>query len=251
MRSKQTRRRRRSGFTLIEALLALSLGLVLMAGTFTAIYQYAILEDRGRRQVQTAQVIQALVRDMEADLQRITNGFLDDRELSPSSKNQMVDSSIGERLLDVTSVDQQPMVFYGTSDHLVMTVSGTNARFETGDRGALTQVLWCVGNGSPQRTALRSRAGLARQTTVETDGRTGLLRFEIPFTDEAATRVTTVLQERCEVRFRYFDGNQWVKRWNSAASRQLPLAIQVRFRRDRRPDDAKWVLPVSLNRTSP
>ena len=266
---------KRIGFTFVEALLALSLSIVLMTATFTALHQYAFLEQRSSNQVQEAQIALAVMRDLENDLQRIASEFLEQRAAmgSKSADQATFESTIiapyldqnrvsqfGEKLIQLDSIDQQPVVFSGTESQLVLTAVGGNPRFQGYREVRLSEtdlpletIVWCVGFGKPIHAMLRNRNGQLHQSVLrETSGHTGLLRLVKPVVNNSSPStldVIEVISSVHQLRFRYFDGLLWHKQWNVLRSKRLPNAIEVQLSFADSPDQYRWVIPIAAHQS--
>lgn len=272
--TNQLQRGSRGGFTLVEALLALSLSIVLMSATFSALHQYARLENRGTKQVSEARVALAVMRDLECDVQRIAAELIDrpaqaqgrvadandqlvvdSFSTMASQFDQLNDSAFGEKHLQFESLDQQPIVFFGTETQLAITATGQNSRFQTrnaGQRNELSPketIAWCIGNGKRLQLALQRERGNEVITEIpETVGRLGLLRLTCK-DGKQGTGISCDVQEIApkvnQLHFRYFDNSQWHDQWNSELAKALPDAIEVEFSVDDSPDRYRWVITVS------
>ena len=253
------------GFTLVEVLLAISLSAVLIGAAFTALQQTITLQRRGNEQIQAAQVALGLMRDLENDLQRIAGNQLDVPPTRPlasraergiGSTRQLYrvgELAFGERFTNIDSIDESPMVLFGTANQLVLTLDAENSRFGNSNPigpaiTPLRTIVWCIGEGKPIRAALTSSKGLAREKIVgETAAYHGLIRISLPagvLQREQLATVTQLDTEVAKLGFRYFDGLLWSETWNSASQKSLPQAIEVRCSTDGSGDDFRWLFPV-------
>jgi prepilin-type N-terminal cleavage/methylation domain-containing protein len=258
--------RPRRGYTLIEALLALSLSAILLAATFDALHQYYVLESHAAGRIKDAQIALGLMRDFEGDVLRVTSweneAVSTERDLSGIIPTELLDRAqqlrFRELLLQIESQNETPITLHGTNRTLVLTVAGVNARFAESDAlgtqdGSLRQIVWGLGDGRPlQATLVQLREQPRTLTLGGASGQRGLLRIVVPFAGQAQVdqaSVVTVLREADRLQFRYSDGRGWYDEWSTTSRKSLPQAIEVKVAMAGAADELRWVVALAATGT--
>lgn len=254
----------RAGFSLLELLIALGLGLLLVTALGAALLIYFQAEDASRTRVQRAQLTRALYRRFSDDLRSVIY-----RE-APSEDEESDELSAADdaALEDETTTDEPEVVFeitdpseavagrsmglVGDSTFLVIHIDRPR-RISPGilrpvsDDGATVDETSLAFEGSGLRSVswfLADSGGSGLASTVaarfasDSGGGGGLIRMdgdrsEMEFADQAADlemmadRAELLAPEVNFLQFRYFDGLQWTDTWDSNAQERLPNAVEV------------------------
>ena len=238
----------RTGFTLLETLLALSLLTILMVTVAASITLYAQYRHRGLEGAREAKVLLGTLEDLQNDLSACYN--LRDATLEPPVDHNAAnpDTSLGqEHFLAFSDAQSRPIRFVGRSNAILLLRQGLNPRFEWTECDPLaseSQILW-LGTGT---TSIRLPSALEQRRTVEHEYRipnevtpaiAGLHRCWLPVTDKQIARDTPNTKNRLtqvwdknrevqQIQFRYFDGTHWRRDWNShAEENRLPAAVEI------------------------
>lgn len=247
MQVRHHRRSTRSGFTLLEVLLAAALCAVLIGASFQAVHltwHYRRATETGQ---QSSRIRFGLIEDLACDLRGTVPPHVPEEpeDRVPTRSNTrgfLPQSDFSEKML---SVDQttllRPTHLVGSARSLLLLRQSASPRFPGGGGGAspqagtpLHQVLWWTVADGPPRVHW-AMSGQQRRVRAPAIGRgqVGLLRTEWPFEPAlAATRPAAQLAVAVEpsissLRFRYFDGTEWRSDWNSYDEKSLPAAVEV------------------------
>lgn len=232
--------RRRSGFTLLEVVLASAMALLLMAALYVGLDIQLRLAQAGRDAIEQATLVRAVVQRFNADLSPGIGLVLPAASTSASaSANNQNSSTTGASTTEpavtevTTTTDTIPFQagVIGQSDRLVLYISRASLPRGTDESG-----------DSPIPSDLR------RVTYWLTDN--GLARQEIPWVTSEQTQNNSnpliednkqesdyiFAEEITNVIFEYWDGSGWQSSWdgtqlNSDGKTPLgpPAAIRIRF----------------------
>lgn len=234
--------RSRSGFTLLEVLLAAALGTVLVAACFQAAHlnwKYRLASETA---IEESRVRLGLLEDLTLDL-RAALAPVDlrpARSAEPGGRRELLpQADFSEQFLNVeVEAPTRPLHFIGTPDALLLLREQGNPRFPSTsvDAAGIQQVVWwCRSAGAPRLPyALSGHRRLQRAPDLPRDA-DGLMRTVWPLHEgfpaargAAAPQRSQVVEASINrVSFRYFDGSAWRSGWDSSAERLLPVAIEV------------------------
>lgn len=241
------RRRIRSGYTLLELMIAVGLTSLLMSALYSAMKIYFDLQLDSHEEIERQQVARALLRQITRDIQSVVfvkQSAVEEEEDTAST--ELDGNAYGESTIDPetvsttytnglvgTSTDLQ--LFISRPDRTLGYVSSqemTSADQRTGDL-MIVRYLMASKSGGGLSSAIADREapggdtgaiGLARvagdlyglSTAVETSE-------EYPQLSAAKLQA----KEVSAIQFRYFDGIEWLEEWDSTALNDLPKSIEV------------------------
>ena len=257
----------------MELLLALVLTGMIMTAAFGAVQLSWKYRSAGDAQVEQSQTVRGVLQDITLDLRSTAipvqttiddqvsriEGLPDDvaimfRQLvrEEGNTNDSSGPDIEERVLDFDSIDiVDPIHFYGESDFLVMLSTSENYRFAGSIHQhdtPMSHVVWSGSRASTIRVPFSIRNNRLDFTTVLAEAnQTGLIRIQQPL-PSAATQATatsqsnSIVPDAVNVSFRYSNGFEWQSKWNSHESKQLPTAIELKFRRKQFPEPQRFII---------
>ncbi len=243
----------RSGFTLIEMLIALSLSLVLISAIYSAVSLHWKYEHVGRERIDRAQVSLAVLRLLTEDVGSVmftppTNVSQEEEETaeattsSPSSPSTTT-ATTPKETATTTDSTQASLGIVGTADQLQLDISqparedyvpdestsqsGTSLP-ATSDSVRVTWGMITPTTALPDDSGRRSltvNPALARQLA---DRLRGVVEVEEDASNTVAPSDASILaREVVSLQFRYYDGYSWVTEWDSVVKERLPRAIEV------------------------
>ena len=224
--------RRGPGFTLLEVLLSVTIGVVIMGGLYAAIGMTLRYADSGRQEVEEAQLARTIMnivaRDIRASLAPGTgpsqsraaseSGSDVESELSGLSSGKLNQGLSGDaqQLVVYTSVAPRGLDFSESFEAL-----GGVAKF--GDARRIQYFLQYSEDasdalGNPLPLGLSRLEG--RYLTADTlDAQVG---------QELTDLTTTIIApEVKQLAFRYFDGLEWYEQWPAGTASGLPRAVEI------------------------
>ena len=233
--------RSRSGFTLVEVLLSLSLALVLMGAVYAAFNMYRQLSTDGRDEAERSQLTRAIQQKMSIDFRSVIYSPPEEKEEEESTDEGEEGETIEIEVTDpADAVSTTSRGVIGNSEILTLHISkpprGLNysSNFDSSSVTSRTSDLISV---SYFLAGPNSSSELA-QLVSDNNGKTGLARLigdRLAF-DQAdaegdietlAESATILAEEVNSLSFRYFDGEAWVEEWDSTTMESLPRAIEV------------------------
>jgi type II secretory pathway component PulJ len=246
----------RSGFSLLEVMLSLTLAIILLGAIFTAMDQSWRLTASGREEMERSQVARALLRKMTLDIRSVmfspppltaieaetssstsesTSSSSQTNSQSTSSTNSTNSTTATDAAATETTTQETPSAkslgVRGNAQRLELHVSrarrdlefsksvdGENMQSRTSDLFAVTYSLALAGSGSSASAGLVRSEGdrLVVQMTEDKGG-----------TAEQASKSQSLAPEVAALQFRYFDGATWYETWDSQEAGYLPRAIEV------------------------
>lgn len=253
----------RSAFTLFEVILALGLSAVLMGVLAMLVSVQLRVVDRGRANVEEAQLARALLHRIADDLRNTVYS-------DPSSGQNSASSATGAT--SGTSTDTNPTGtsgatagdteteaseemgaetssglpgLYGTATRLEIDVSPVLRPDEFRRLAqAASDPTQVVEPPSDLKTVAyflaEEESGLGALGTQDPSTRHGLVRRELDRTAAQIAREQAQLQqidsetepiapEVTSIEFSYFDGQEWLEEWDSEAQGGLPTAVEIRL----------------------
>ncbi|TWT94210.1 hypothetical protein [Neorhodopirellula pilleata] len=234
------------GFTMMEALLSMSLISLLMVAILASTTLYVQYRSRSIHGNRAAVVLRGTLDDIQNDLRSCLPALATWHTSSPIAGELNVttvsDNSIGERVLqDDRSEEASPVHFVGRRDALLLLRAGLNPRFpsehdvkqEQSPRGS--QVLWLSPSRSEINLPVSRYGGRVVTKRFRTNESTpGLCRATLSHRDDSGP-IWDVNSEVVAIQFRFFDGNDWLAMWDShLRNESLPVAVEltVAFRED-------------------
>ncbi|QDU37743.1 Pseudopilin GspJ [Maioricimonas rarisocia] len=259
--------RRRQAFTLLEVIIALGIGLILLAGIYSAIEVYMRITITGQDQVAQAQIIRAIFNRMSNDAASVVFAVPeeeteDEESLEDPATGDLPEEDAAEEEIvidvgdSVSAMQQTSLGIVGDSTTIMLHISrparglsyaeAINAGSivtRTSDLMSVSYFLAAEG-GSSLGAAVASLATSGGATAPggfaasDSDGIVGLARLEgdrmaLDYADAQAdidgmAQASKILApEVVYLQFRYFDGIDWWDVWDSQTEGRLPRAIEV------------------------
>lgn len=238
----------RSGFTLLELMISIALTGLLMTALYAAMKIYFDLQLDSNEEIERQQVARALLRQITRDIQSVVfvkqTAVEDEDETTTST--ELDGNAYGESTIDPETVSttytsglvgssSDLQLFISRPDRTLSYVSAqemTSADQRSGDL-MIIRYLMANKSGGGLGSAIADREspgnesgaiGLARvagdlyglSTAVETDE-------EYPQLSAAKLQA----KEVSAIKFRYYDGIEWLEEWDSTALNDLPKSIEV------------------------
>lgn len=243
----------RSGFTLIEMLIALSLSLVLISAIYSAVSLHWRYEQVGRERIDRAQVSLAVLRLLTEDIGSVmftppSDVSQEEEETAAASTSlttptTSTTTTTPEEGATTTDSTQASLGIVGTADQLQLDISQPAREDFVPDKsndpsGASlpatsdsVRVTWgmitpttALADDSGRRS-LTINPALARQLA---DRLRGVVEVEEDANNDVALSDASILaREIVSLQFRYYDGYSWVTEWDSVTQERLPRAIEV------------------------
>ncbi len=243
-RSKKRIGYKRSGYTLLEVILAISLSFFIVVTIGTMINLNINILDRQQKDTERRQLIRTIMMLIGNDL-RATIQY---KEFDTSALDETLASLLGGALPvdEETDEDEGPSRpgLYGTEFELIIDISrlprrdqyDVNIMSKTGSIVDFTSDLKSVsyyvagptnnGDSATDRfgNTLESGSGLVRRENDRAIASYALDNgTEIDF-DEAESIISPEVQS---ISFRYFDGEEWLTEWDSEEEGRLPSAVEI------------------------
>lgn len=248
----------RSGFTLLELVLALGLTITLLSALYAAMELHWRFATQGQIEVERAQVARALLTRMSADIRSVSYSTEDiysppdspgDDETDDSSENES-DMDSGDDLASTEPAfrfAEPGLAFtgassgvYGDGATLVLHISRPYRERNSSDAYAsalsksdLKSVAYIMaeGDGLLSQTAQSQLAGMdsPQQGLVRMDGD----RFSLSLDDaqndplQGASQARVLAEEIEYISFAFHDGYEWLTEWDSTYEGRLPNAIGI------------------------
>lgn len=236
----------RSGFTLIEVLIALGLTVVLLTAVYASINVSYQLSTSGREQMEQAQLVRALFQTIESDIRSVVYVVQENvTQTDEAAADEDVEIEVESLSTEEALVNSSNGVF-GDSQSLVLHISrptrvvgqSIDALTSRSDMASVNYFL-----------AVRGGSGLAGQVAQAAfDGSlldtpragtvTGLTRLEGDrlFIDHAsdtgdletlASHARILAHEVVSLNFSYWDGLEWSDAWDTTVEGRPPAAIAI------------------------
>jgi len=242
---------RKTGFTLIETIIAMSLLTVLMAIVWTMFGVYTKLESKGVAAAEESALVRAINRQLRSDLLRMIaidqarefplgdlseapnprypeNGFL------IGSENQLRflartghDSNEFADVLHVITYRPRQLVQSGFSQD---ETTATSAGIDRLDRSWVSDVAEQQQHDESSATILSSNRSFSLdKDDLITVGGVAAVDMQDQQRIKYAPDQIDEIPEMRSLQFEYFDGTAWTNQWDSIIGGRLPLAIRVAF----------------------
>jgi len=206
------------GHTLFEVLVALGLTLMLLSAIYSALNIHLKYSTAGQEEMERLQLVRALFERMERDVRSVI--YRNPTTSVPPQNNAAVSQSPEATVTKIEVV--QPTNLYVR--HSVGIMGDSHRLHLRGPRDDAREVVWLVADNKASATAIGGAAGLVRlatgQRTVDPQSGQASSTGSIAASDVLAEEVQAI-------RFRYFDGSQWLDQWDSVAMRRLPRAVEI------------------------
>lgn len=228
---------RKSGFTIVEVLLAVGLTSLLMAGLYASMTSYWNLAVDSHEEIERAQIARALLRQMARDIQScsfVEQQITDDEEEEASSTdadtamaaytNGLI-GAVDDLVLYVSRPDRD-MNYYSAQDLV-------NAQDRSSDMMIIRYFKVIAGGNGVS-------GALAEQTSM-IDGTAGLGRMagdmfglsnaiQTGNLDRQVQAAALLAPEVSDIQFYYHDGSGTsVTEWDSTALNAMPVAIEIQL----------------------
>lgn len=225
----------RPGYTLLEVILALAIGLLIVSALYVALDAHYRHIQSGRNAIAEAQLARGLLARISEDV-RLSVAMLPSNPNSPAavSASQTTSSSSSTSVQSTgSSTSSGQNTTSGSSPDATSTPP---TQFNFGVMGSDTQLTLLISALPTQtRTGISTQQGSCdlRQVSYYVISKQGLAREETqPATsDGAATDAPDMLApEVVDIRFRYFDAitSSWVVSWDGT-TKGPPLAVEIRL----------------------
>ena len=238
-----TRTRSRSGFTLIEVLLAMSLLVVVVSAAYAGMETLRRVTTLGRDASAERQLSRAIRARFLTDLRSVR--FAPPEvpvEETPADDGAATDTGAATAAVEPVAVPVPEVGVTGDAQTLTIysALPGRGLDYATGGAGAdpgvrssdLRTVVWFMaGEGGALASAVAGRdgPGLAR---LEGDTPAVAAAETTGDNDGLLAAATLLAPEVTALQFRYFDGVDWVGSWDSALTGSLPRAVEMQFQLD-------------------
>ena len=222
---------RRSGYTLLESLLALSLLLVLMVTVITATSLFMQFRSQAADRILPAFSLTSLLEDIGSDLRSAEGYTTEDYREFDASQSEVFDSQIGERVLNIDISRLGSRVhFVGNESAFVLVRLGSNSRFYEASSplsAPRQSVLWIGPDSNEVRLATHRSGKQTLEHTIQRPKKSsGLVRTELDVKNQVTS--ANSIEEVSRIAFRYFDGRVWHSKWNSyLKGNRLPHAVEI------------------------
>lgn len=237
-------RHRRTGFTLLEVLLASALALILMAALYVALDVQLRLAAAGRDAIDEATLTRAIVQRFENDLANSIG------PVAPAVGNQSsttgttgattgTTSTTGQAVMEAVTMSDAPMFqagVIGESDgenrpRLTIFVARVAAMQKTGEES----VDAAVPSDIRRVTYWMTDTGLARQEIPWVTSQELLSSTEPSFQNNEGDSNFVIAEEVSQLVIEYWDGSAWTETWDGRETLEdgktlkgPPMAIRVR-----------------------
>jgi prepilin-type N-terminal cleavage/methylation domain-containing protein len=230
---KNTLRRNRRAFTLLEVLLAAAIGVLLMAALYVAMEVQLDHARAGRDAVEQSLLVRALLRRMSNDIAPGLGPTLPTNTASagnPGGGGATTTGASNATNSGSSAGSTTPVLnLQGDSGRLILWVSRISADLGQAQTSPAVSsdlrriTYWLAGGGSP--------LGLARQEIRQATSDAALVSMPPDIPDEESYVIAEEVQS---VAFRYFDGTAWQDSWDgtqldstSGASIGPPQAVEI------------------------
>ncbi len=238
--------RHRFGFTLVELLLALAISGVLLAAVSSSVLSHYAIQDRGLRNIDAGRSMLAISQRLRADLSTVCLALRHREQHALASTDSRWDSGVKERFLTPGfQFSNDTIALAGTESSLILgrlqPVPERDQHDTSTPKLLHTSVLWTDQILSSITFPFLRHDGQVGEMRIEDDATSHeALSQQIKEYLSPVRRVTVKLDNAGKVldtarypsciqslRFRYFDGETWVKSWNSERNLRLPSSVEM------------------------
>ena len=232
---------RRSGFTLLELILAVGLTSVLMAAVYGAMSAYWNLALDSHKEITRTQIARSLMKQLSRDIQSCTfkvhgtqTNDSSDIDGTDSDRTESGTSTYGNGLI---GTPQDLVLYISYPSRGLNYVNASDAVGNTNRDCDLMVVRWLLAesNGGGLASALAEKytynsensvAGLAR-------GSGGVIGFGGAIENDNISlqmeSTTLLAREVHDILFEYFDGGNWLSEWDSSLTDKMPRAVRIKL----------------------
>lgn len=242
----------RSGFTLLEILIALGLMLLLVAAISQAMNTYIGLSTLGREEAEQAQIGRALLQQISKDVRSISWSPIPEEDLAlddEGGEEVAAEDGFDDGAAEEMEQESAPVVtgILGTNEELILYVNQPDRRMDYVDPDAVVSAKDRVSDARTIYYYMARPGGsdisgeFARQVAPGNDRDViGLARMDGDRDainaamaendlDPQVEASHLIAEEVISVEFRYYSGGEWVEEWDSLESNSLPQAIEVKI----------------------
>ena len=242
----------RSGYSLLELILAMALTVIVMSGVATAINLYMVQlakqQARVERELVSRNALQMMANDVRAAIQHKATDFgglntlLETQQLMLGNlTEEEVDERDGEDpVLDEEEVSFRPTML-GTANAIMLDISrlprldqynpliekASERESTVSDIKSVAYFFSPITAGYDPKVARREneiRGGMYRR---EIDRAVANFRGQETLQIQPDDFAQLVASEIAEIQFRYFDGNNWTQQWDSDEEGGFPRAVEI------------------------
>lgn len=269
-RSAHLSSRVRGGFTLFELMLALGLSVVLLTAISTALHLYWNYSTAGQERMKQSQLVRALLEQIKLDVRSVVFRATDltdstgaTFELASSSDNETTRVEVQQQTDRQASTE---IGIVGDDQRLLLQVSRARRQSHGDNQDDFDPskheiVVWQVVDDGFELAHSgddeRPESGIAR---ISADGLSIDTRTASSVIHELAAGRgdgKILAKEVKAMNLRYWDGRQWLAKWDSVEERKLPRAIEIAI--EFGPTDStlqqakvyRAVLPINLSEPKP
>lgn len=245
------RRKAVAGYTLLELILALALSVIVMLGISTAIQLYLVALTRQQAFIERRQIARGvgemIGNDLRAAIQYKAADYSDLENLVQSQMMQLNQAAGGEEsteeedpIVDEENVSFRPTLL-GSETSILLDVSRlprldeynplvANLESAVQSPSDVKSIAYFVSLTEGKAATevefsnMRAPGGLFRRAidraVAQFNGQTGMMSASDEYSRLVASEVA-------EIRFQYFDGEEWTSQWDSEEEGGFPPAIEV------------------------
>jgi len=262
-----SRTNQRAAFTLLEIIIATSLTTAILLILWSLFGTYAKLEEQGNQATTETQLVRALYRQLQSDLNRLTSAPAP----MPRRLSARPQQNPSEPVAPMESLDRLTFPagtqLVGNQSRLELTLASQPSDYALQIRPVsavlptvftIIEYEWTGQTELTEATQLRREPGdrLGEKTPLVAEPSTGLRRtlapwiFDLQGADNPIAELSTpgrqastappspetsppgqedFIPEVSALQLQYFDGTAWLPQWNSSSLGRLPVAIKISF----------------------
>lgn len=245
IRLRRSFRYQRSGFTLLELILAVGLTSLLMAAVYGAMSAYWNLAMDSHEEIERAQIARSLLQRLARDIQSCTfaeQALSLDGADTEADDGTMTDAGAGTVEAGVSvygngllGTDRELVLYVSTPAADLDYVPAVDAVGSTARHSDLMIVRWLLArsNGGGLAAAVAEEhatdgaqavAGLARGSGGVSGFGRAIENEDISLQMESTGLLAAEVQD---ILFEYFDGVDWLAEWDSSVLNRMPLAVRI------------------------
>lgn len=233
----------RSGFTLLELMLAAGLTSLLMAAVYGAMSTYWNLAMDSREEIERTQVARSVLNQIATDIRSCTfaeqtnqSDFDDPSDPDPAIETDTSPDEAGTSAYrnGLIGTDRDLVLYISFPDRTLGYVAAPDAVGTTSRNSDLMIVRWLLADSSGGSLA----SAVAQQTATGRSAVAGLARgsggvagfgqaIENNDTNLQLESTTLVAAEVENVVFEYFDGVDWIAEWDTSTMNRMPQAVRI------------------------
>ena len=250
---------KRSGYTLLELLLALGLSVVVVAAIGMAIQLYLIALTKQQAMIERKQIARSVImmisNDLRAGIQYKAadySGFenliatqkamiqepaltgeeeaLEEPEEDPADSGIIVEEEVSFRptMLGTDSVIMLDISRLPRMDQCNLLIVGDESSVQSpSDVKSLAYFVALVDGGAEQEVEFASTSAPGGLYRREIDRAVGAYMGELSLINNPDQYTRLIANEVAQMSFRYFDGEEWQVEWDSIENGGFPVAVEV------------------------